>query len=39
MITALSKYDGTKMRQLTAREFHQVAGRGRAGYDPTATSW
>ena len=35
MITALSKYDGTKMRQLTAREFHQVAGRaGRAGYDP-----
>jgi len=34
MITALSKYDGTKMRQLTAREFHQVAGRaGRAGYD------
>lgn len=35
MITALSKYDGTKMRQLSAREFHQVAGRaGRAGYDP-----
>ncbi|MCC9053801.1 DUF3516 domain-containing protein [Microbacterium sp. F2E] len=35
VITALSKYDGTKMRQLTAREFHQVAGRaGRAGYDP-----
>jgi hypothetical protein len=26
MITALSKFDGTKMRQLTAREFHQVAG-------------
>ena len=35
VITALSKFDGTKMRQLTAREFHQVAGRaGRAGYDP-----
>nr|WP_254359474.1 DEAD/DEAH box helicase [Microbacterium hominis] len=34
MITALSKFDGTKMRQLSAREFHQVAGRaGRAGYD------
>ncbi|GAA2981668.1 hypothetical protein JOD63_002609 [Microbacterium terrae] len=34
VITALSKYDGTRMRQLSAREFHQVAGRaGRAGYD------
>lgn len=34
MITALSKYDGTKMRQLSAREFHQIAGRaGRAGFD------
>lgn len=34
LITALSKYDGTRMRQLSAREFHQVAGRaGRAGYD------
>ncbi|WP_456286818.1 DUF3516 domain-containing protein [Microbacterium sp. JZ70] len=35
MITALSKYDGTRMRRLSAREFHQIAGRaGRAGYDP-----
>ncbi|MGB4778535.1 DEAD/DEAH box helicase [Microbacterium sp.] len=35
IITALSKFDGTRMRQLTAREFHQVAGRaGRAGFDP-----
>lgn len=34
LITALSKFDGTRMRQLSAREFHQVAGRaGRAGYD------
>ena len=34
LITALAKFDGTKMRQLTAREFHQIAGRaGRAGYD------
>ena len=38
LITALSKFDGTKMRQLTAREFHQVAGRaGRAGYDTAGT--
>ena len=35
LITALSKYDGTRMRRLSAREFHQVAGRaGRAGFDP-----
>jgi superfamily II RNA helicase len=34
LLTALTKYDGTRMRQLTAREFHQVAGRaGRAGFD------
>jgi superfamily II RNA helicase len=34
LITALSKFDGTKMRQLSAREFHQISGRaGRAGYD------
>ena len=34
LFTALSKYDGTKTRHLTAREFHQIAGRaGRAGYD------
>ncbi|WP_308493907.1 DEAD/DEAH box helicase [Microbacterium terrisoli] len=35
VITELAKFDGTKMRQLSAREFHQVAGRaGRAGFDP-----
>ncbi|MDE0545129.1 RNA helicase [Microbacterium sp. C7(2022)] len=38
LITALTKYDGQRMRQLTAREFHQVAGRaGRAGYDTAGT--
>jgi hypothetical protein len=38
LITALSKFDGTKMRQLSAREFHQISGRaGRAGYDTSGT--
>lgn len=38
LITALAKYDGQRMRQLTAREFHQVAGRaGRAGFDTAGT--
>ncbi|WP_127473754.1 DEAD/DEAH box helicase [Microbacterium sulfonylureivorans] len=38
MVTALAKYDGQRMRQLSAREFHQVAGRaGRAGYDTAGT--
>ena len=34
LLTGLSKYDGTKVRHLTAREFHQISGRaGRAGFD------
>ncbi|WP_082763569.1 RNA helicase [Frondihabitans sp. PAMC 28766] len=38
LLTALTKYDGVRMRQLTAREFHQVAGRaGRAGFDTAGT--
>jgi superfamily II RNA helicase len=36
VFTQLSKFDGTRMRMLTAREFHQIAGRaGRAGFDVT----
>ncbi|QTX05599.1 DEAD/DEAH box helicase [Agromyces archimandritae] len=38
LITALVKYDGQRMRQLSAREFHQIAGRaGRAGFDTAGT--
>lgn len=38
LITALSKFDGQRMRHLTAREYHQIAGRaGRAGYDDHGT--
>ncbi|NKZ12916.1 DUF3516 domain-containing protein [Mycolicibacterium septicum DSM 44393] len=38
VFSALSKYDGTRMRLLNAREFHQIAGRaGRAGYDTAGT--
>ncbi|RLP82142.1 DUF3516 domain-containing protein [Mycetocola lacteus] len=34
LLSGLTKYDGVKMRQLQAREFHQIAGRaGRAGFD------
>ncbi|BDR54769.1 DEAD/DEAH box helicase [Bombiscardovia apis] len=34
LLTALTKFDGFKMRRLRAREFHQIAGRaGRMGFD------
>jgi superfamily II RNA helicase len=38
VFTALSKYDGQRVRTLSAREFHQIAGRaGRAGFDIAGT--
>jgi superfamily II RNA helicase len=38
LLTALSKYDGQRMRHLSAREFHQISGRaGRAGFDTAGT--
>jgi len=38
LLTSLSKYDGSRSRQLQAREFHQIAGRaGRAGFDTAGT--
>ncbi len=40
IFTQLCKYDGTRTRLLSAREFHQIAGRaGRAGYDVAGTVW
>ncbi|MDO5052246.1 MAG: DUF3516 domain-containing protein [Pseudoclavibacter sp.] len=34
LLTGLAKFDGERMRHLSAREFHQIAGRaGRAGFD------
>ena len=40
LFTQLCKYDGTSSRLLTAREFHQIAGRaGRAGFDTVGYAW
>lgn len=34
LLSSLVKFDGERMRHLSAREFHQIAGRaGRAGFD------
>ncbi len=39
-MTALTKFDGTRVRVFTAREFHQLAGRaGRPGFDPDGHVW
>ncbi len=38
LLTGLTKFDGQRQRQLSAREFHQIAGRaGRAGFDTAGT--
>ena len=40
LMTALTKFDGTRVRLFTAREFHQLAGRaGRPGFDPDGHVW
>lgn len=40
LMTALTKFDGTRVRVFTAREFHQLAGRaGRPGFDPDGHIW
>lgn len=40
LFTQLCKYDGNGSRVLSAREFHQIAGRaGRAGYDTVGHVW
>ena len=38
LLTALAKFDGSRIRRLNAREFHQIAGRaGRSGFDVQGT--
>jgi Domain of unknown function (DUF3516)/DEAD/DEAH box helicase len=40
LMTALTKFDGERVRTLQAREFHQLAGRaGRTGFDPDGHVW
>jgi superfamily II RNA helicase len=40
LMTALTKFDGTKVRVFTVREFRQLAGRaGRPGFDPDGHVW
>src|SRR3954451_11709358 len=40
LMTALTKFDGNRVRAFTVREFHQLAGRaGRPGFDPDGHVW
>ncbi len=40
LFTALTKFDGTRVRVFSVREFHQIAGRaGRPGFDPDGHVW
>lgn len=40
LLSALTKFDGSKVRTLRSREFHQLAGRaGRPGFDPDGHVW
>ena len=40
LMTALTKFDGTRVRTFSVREFHQLAGRaGRPGFDPDGHVW
>ncbi len=40
LMTALTKFDGNRVRQFSVREFHQLAGRaGRPGFDPDGHVW
>lgn len=40
LMTALTKFDGSRVRVFSVREFHQLAGRaGRPGFDPDGHVW
>jgi hypothetical protein len=40
LMTALTKFDGTRVRRFSVREFHQLGGRaGRPGFDPDGHVW